>query len=161
MERFCSRIGWTVALGSTPDEGLARARGEEFDAVVLDHYMPERDGLELLPELLAIAGGPPVIFVTAAEEPRIVRQAVEQRALYHAKEAAEQAARESMARLELLTEQQAVLLREMNHRIANSLQLITALLGMRARRSDDETIKEALRQAGERVEAVAKIHQRL
>ena len=59
---------WRGRAGS-----LARARGEEFDAVVLDHYMPERDGLELLPELLAIAGGPPVIFVTAAEEPRIVR----------------------------------------------------------------------------------------
>lgn len=189
VERFCSRIGWTVTVATTPGEGLALVRGHEFDAVALDHYMPGRDGLDVLPEMLAIPAAPPVIFVTAAEEPRIavaalkagaadfvvkdvgghflellvaaVRQAVDQRALHHAKEAAEQAAREGMARLELLTEQQAVLLREMNHRIANSLQLITALLGMHARRSDDETIKEALRQASERVEAVAKIHRRL
>ena len=189
MARFCGRIGWTVTVAATPDEGLALARCGGFDAVALDHYMPGRDGLDVLPELLACPDAPPVIFVTAAEEPRIavtalkagaadyvvkdvaghflellvaaVRQAVAQRALHRAKEAAEQAAREGMARLELLTEQQAVLLREMNHRIANSLQLITALLGMHARRSDDETIKEALRQAGERVEAVAKIHRRL
>ncbi len=189
VERFCGRIGWTVTIACTPDDGLALVHEEKFDAVALDHYMPGRDGLDVLPEMLAIADAPPVIFVTAAEEPRIavaalkagaadyvvkdvgghflellvvaVRQAIEQRALLRAKEAAEQAAREGMARLELLTEQQAVLLREMNHRIANSLQLITALLGMHARRSDDETIKEALRQAGERVEAVAKIHQRL
>ena len=189
VARFCGRIGWTVTVAATPDEGLALARCGGFDAVALDHYMPGRDGLDVLPELLACPDAPPVIFVTAAEEPRIavtalkagaadyvvkdvgghflellvaaVRQAVAQRALHRAKEAAEQAAREGMARLELLTEQQAVLLREMNHRIANSLQLITALLGMHARRSDDETIKEALRQAGERVEAVAKIHRRL
>lgn len=189
VERFCGRIGWIVTVAETPDEGLALLRAAEFDAVALDHYMPGRDGLDILPEMLAIAGAPPVVFVTAAEEPRIavsalkagaadyvvkdvgghflellvaaVRQAVDQRALHHAKEAAEQAAREGLARLELLTEQQAVLLREMNHRIANSLQLITALLDMHGRRSNDETIQEALRQAAERVEAVAKIHQRL
>ena len=189
VERFCGRIGWAVTVAASPDEGLALVQAGGFDAVALNHYMPGRDGLELLPAMLAAPGEPPVIFVTAAEEPRIavaalkagaadyvvkdvgghfldllvaaVRQAVEQRALRNAKEAAEQAARESLSRLELLAEQQAVLLREMNHRIANSLQLITSLLGMHARRSDNETIKEALRQAAERVEAVAKIHRRL
>lgn len=189
VERFCTRIGWQVAVAHTPEDGLGLARDGRFDAVALDHYMPGRDGLDVLPELLALPAAPPVIFVTGAEEPRIavtamkagaadyvvkdvggnflelllaaVRQAIEQRALLRAKEAAEQAAREGIARLEMLTEQQAVLLREMNHRIANSLQLITALLEMHARRSGNDTIRDALRQACERVEAVAKIHRRL
>ncbi len=189
VQRFCGRIGWTVEIAADADRGLALARSRPFDAVALDHYMPGRDGLEVLPDLLAIADAPPVIYVTAAEEARIavtamkagasdyvvkdvggdflelltgaIRQAIAGRNLVRDKELAERAARESHARLELLAQQQALLLREMNHRIANSLQLITSLLEMHARKSGDETVRAALRQASERVEAVAKVHRRL
>ena len=189
VQRFCGRLGWSVELASDADRGLDMARSRPFDAIALDHYMPGRDGLSVLPDLLAISDAPPVIYVTAAEEARIavtamkagaadyvvkdvggdflklltgaIRQAIAGRTLVRDKELAERAARESHARLELLAQQQALLLREMNHRIANSLQLITSLLEMHARKSGDETVRAALRQASERVEAVAKVHRRL
>ncbi len=189
VRRFCARIGWRVSTAEGWNEGVVRARRGGFDAIALDHYMPGRDGLDVLPELLALPDPPPVIYVTAAEEPLIavnalkagaadyvvkdvggnflelmasaVRQSMARRTLLREKNEAERRARDSHARLELLAEQQALLLREMNHRIANSLQLITSLLGIQARKSGDATVREALIQASKRVEAVAKVHQRL
>ena len=189
VRRFCARIGWPVTVAGNWEDGLARAKAVRFDAVALDHYMPGRDGLHVMPELLALPDAPPVIYVTGAEEPSIavnalkagaadyvvkdvggnflelmaeaVRQAIARRQLLREKEDAERQARHSLARLEQLAGEQALLLREMNHRVANSLQLITALLEMHARKSGDTTVRAALRQASERVEAVAKIHQRL
>ncbi len=187
--RFCARIGGRITTASGWTDGAAFARAGGIDAIALDHYMPGRDGLDVLPELLAAPDAPPVIYVTAAEEPQIavdalkagaadyvvkdtagnflelmasaVRQSIARRTLLHAKDEAERQARDSHARLELLASQQALLLREMNHRIANSLQLITSLLGIQARKSGDATVREALLQASERVEAVAKVHGRL
>ncbi len=187
--RFCARIGWRISTASGWSDGLALAGAGGIDAIALDHYMPGRDGLDVLPELLAAVDAPPVIYVTGAEEPQIavnalkagaadyvvkdtggnflelmasaVRQALARRDLTREKDEAERRARDSHARLELLASQQALLLREMNHRIANSLQLITSLLAIQARKSGDATVRDALLQASERVEAVAKVHGRL
>lgn len=189
VQRHLERAGFRVRLAADGDAGLALARAERFDAVALDNYMPGRDGLEILPDLLALPDPAPVIFVTAAEEPRIavtalkegaadyvvkdvqgaflellanaVRQAIAEVALRRAKEAAEQELRESRDRLERLTEQQALLLREVNHRVANSLQLITSLIELQARRLSDPEARAVLRRAVERVEAVSRVHRRL
>jgi two-component sensor histidine kinase len=132
---------------------------------------------------------PPVIFVTGAEEPRIavtalkngaadyvvkdvhgtfiellaasLAQEITRARLQREKDAAEQELRESRDRLEKLAEQQAVLLREMNHRVANSLQLIVSLLELQARKQPDAQLRAVLRQAADRVEAVALVHRRL
>ena len=189
VQRHLERAGFRVRLAADGDAGLALARAERFDAVALDNYMPGRDGLEILPELLALPDPAPVIFVTAAEEPRIavaalkegaadyvvkdvqgaflellasaVRQAIAAVALRRAKEAAERNLRESRDRLERLAEQQALLLREVNHRVANSLQLISALIVMQARRVQDPEARAVLQRAVERVEAVSRVHRRL
>ncbi len=160
-----------------------------FDVIALDHYMPGRDGLDVLADLLALPDAPPVIFVTAAEEPRIavaalkqgafdyvvkdvqgtfmeflstsIRQSQEQVRLRREREAALQALQESRDRLEKLAAQQALLLREVNHRIANSLQLISSLIELQARKVADADAREALKRAAERVEAVTLVHRRL
>jgi two-component sensor histidine kinase len=54
-----------------------------------------------------------------------------------------------------------VLLREVNHRIGNSLQIIASLLHLQANSSPDEDIKAALSNAMGRVAAVAQVHRRL
>lgn len=53
-----------------------------------------------------------------------------------------------------------VLLHEVNHRVKNSLQIITSLLALQEH-SGDETLRSALREARSRVETVARVHERL
>lgn len=189
VQRHLERAGFAVRLARSGAEGLALLAAERFDAVGLDHYMPEQDGLEVLRRIRAMPAPPPVVFVTAAEEPRIavtalkegaadyvvkdvhgaflellgtsMRQALDEVRLRQERDAAEQELRESRDRLARLTEQQAILLREVNHRVANSLQLIGSLLELQGRRLGDKEGRDALRAAAERVEAVALVHRRL
>lgn len=54
-----------------------------------------------------------------------------------------------------------VLLQEVNHRVKNSLQVVTALLQLHARQVSDAGLRSALTDARNRVAVVASIHQRL
>jgi two-component sensor histidine kinase len=189
VQRHLQRANVRVTLAASGAEGLARAAAERFDAIGLDHYMPGQDGLEVLEEIRRLPDPPPVIFVTGAEEPRIavtalkngaadyvvkdvhgtfiellgssVAQEIARARLQRERDAAEQEVRESRDRLAVLASQQAVLLREVNHRVANSLQLITSLIEMQARRVADPAARQMLRQAAERVDAVTMVHRRL
>jgi len=189
VQRQLERAGFAVTLAHDGETGQRLAATERFDAIGLDHYMPGRDGLEVLDALMALPHAPPVIFVTGAEEPRIavtalkngaadyvvkdvhggfiellaasIAQEITRSALQREKEAAEREVRESRDRFERLAAQQAVLLREMNHRVANSLQLISSLTELQARKVGDGTARALLRQAAERVEAVTLVHRRL
>ncbi len=189
VQRHLERNGFAVTTAHEGEAGLAQAAAERFDAIVLDHYMPGRDGLDLLADLLALPYAAPVIFVTGAEEPRIavaalksgaadyvikdvqgtfiellassIAQEITRARLQRERDAAEREVRESRDRLERLATQQAVLLREVNHRVANSLQLISSLIELQARRVGDDAARGMLRQAAERVEAVSLVHRRL
>ena len=189
VQRHLARAGIEVVLAGDGATGLALVQKERFDAVALDHYMPGRDGLDVLDDLLRLPDPPPIIFVTAAEEPRIavtalkqgaadyvvkdvggvfleglskaIRAALHERELRQARDRAEHALREQRDRLEALSQQQAVMLREMNHRVANSLQLITSLIELQSRRVRDPEARGLLQQAAERVDAVSRVHRRL
>jgi two-component sensor histidine kinase len=54
-----------------------------------------------------------------------------------------------------------VLLREVNHRVGNSLQIIASLLHLQANSATQEDVKAALTNAMGRVAAVAQVHRRL
>ena len=189
VQRHLSRAGFRVTLAADGAEGLALAATERYDAIGLDHYMPGQDGLEVLEALCRLDSRPPVIFVTGAEEPRIAVTALKNGAADYVvkdvhgtfiellgasifqeitraqwqqeREAAEREVHESRDRLSVLAAQQAILLREVNHRVANSLQLITSLIEMQAHRVADPAARLMLRQAAERVEAVTMVHRRL
>jgi chemotaxis family two-component system sensor kinase Cph1 len=60
-----------------------------------------------------------------------------------------------------LIAQQETLLKEVNHRVQNSLQLVMAFLGLQARASDDTTVNAHLGEAQRRLSAVALVHRRL
>lgn len=68
---------------------------------------------------------------------------------------------ESVAEKEALIRQKEMLLGEVNHRVQNSLQLVSSFLGLQARASDDETLKESFEEARRRLSAVALVHRRL
>lgn len=58
-------------------------------------------------------------------------------------------------------EQQQMLLHEVNHRVKNSLQLVSSLLRLQARRIPDATARQQLEDATTRISTIAHIHQRL
>ena len=189
VQKHLERLGRQVRLATNGEAGIEIARSARFDAIALDHYMPGRDGLSVLADLRSLPEPAPVIFVTAAEEPRIavaalkagaadyvvkdlqgtfldlldsaIAQAVQGTALRQERDRAEQALRESRDSLEELAAKQSLLLREVNHRVANSLQLISSLLELQARRVAAADARAALHAAAERVEAVSLVHRRL
>ncbi|MBP1888312.1 sensor histidine kinase [Sinorhizobium mexicanum] len=50
---------------------------------------------------------------------------------------------------------------EVDHRVANSLQLISSLLSIQAREASDQSVRDALLIAVRRINAVAAVHQQL
>ena len=182
MQRVLQARGYRVELAVNGEEGLERARAGGIDLIALDHHMPDRTGLDLLPALRALPDAPPVIYVTGSEDSRVavaalkagavdyvwkdlqgqfrellgeaVDTALRQETLRRDKERAEAAVREARDRAELL-------LREVNHRVANSLTLVAALARMQTNAVVDPAAKLALEEMQARISAIAGIHRRL
>ena len=57
--------------------------------------------------------------------------------------------------------QKSLLLKEIHHRVKNNLQVISGLLYLQARRTNDTKLVEVLNESSNRVKSVALIHQRL
>jgi PAS domain S-box-containing protein len=57
--------------------------------------------------------------------------------------------------------QRELLLKELNHRVKNNLQMVSSLLSLQASRMSDTAAKEQFRKAMDRVQAVGDIHARL
>ena len=63
--------------------------------------------------------------------------------------------------LEAALATKTALLREVDHRVKNNLQLISSLMLLQSRRIDNEAARQALKTMLERVSAVATVHRRL
>jgi len=181
-ERSLKRRGYAVTLAERGAEGVALAAAERFDLVAVDHYMPEMDGLETLKRLRALPSPPPVVYVTGSDEGSVAvaalkagaadyvvksaggdffdllanafEQVLARSTLEAAKSDAEEQLRASNARLETL-------LREVNHRVANSLQLVSALVQMQSNGLSDQSAKLALQDTQRRIAAIGQVHRRL
>jgi light-regulated signal transduction histidine kinase (bacteriophytochrome) len=62
---------------------------------------------------------------------------------------------------DLLLQQKEFLIGEVNHRVQNSLQLVSSFLALQARASDDPKLNAALDEARRRLSAVSIVHRRL
>jgi histidine ammonia-lyase/two-component sensor histidine kinase len=78
-----------------------------------------------------------------------------------ARDEAEAEVHASRDRYAALAAEREMLLREVNHRVGNSLQIIASLLHLQASSSNDDDVKAALMNAMGRVAAVAQVHRRL
>jgi two-component sensor histidine kinase len=61
----------------------------------------------------------------------------------------------------LATEKHRLLLRELNHRVTNHLQMITAMLGLQASRQVDPSVRDDFDRAIRRIQTLAELHGRL
>jgi two-component sensor histidine kinase len=189
VDRGMTRLGFKVIHASSGAKGLELVAHGGIDVVALDQYMPGLDGLETLQRILAVPNAPPVVFVTASQDSTIavtalkagaadylvkdasgdfipllqvaIDGALRQSLLQKARDDAEAEVHASRDRFAALAAERELLLREVNHRVGNSLQIIASLLHLQANSSTQEDVKAALTNAMGRVAAVAQVHRRL
>ena len=182
VQKELGRHGYDVTCAPDADAGYEALQAGAFDVCALDHYMPGREGLDVLPDILALPSPPPVVYVTGAQDGRIavaalragaadyvikdvsedftalLRSAIEDALLRRRLERENEAAQEEVR---LARDRAEAMLREVNHRVGNSLQLVSSFISLQLRQLADEGARSALREAQVRIEAVAHVHRRL
>jgi len=174
--------GFDVHFVETGDEGVRLLETDAFDVVALDHNLISETGLDVIPRIRAIPNAPPIIYVTGSEDVRtavsalkagavdyvwkdvqghyreLVREAingaVEQARLKREQEQSQRLIREARDRAE-------VLLKEVNHRVANSLALVASLAQLQSAAVREPAAQDALKEMQARIAAIAGIHRRL
>ena len=68
VEKAFSRHGWEVVWAPDASSGLARLEFGAFDVIALDQFMPVRDGMDVLPDLLQHRNAAPVVFCTGSND---------------------------------------------------------------------------------------------
>ena len=182
VQKVLHRRGFTVEHSPNGAAAMERLRQGGIDAIGLDHHMPGGTGLEFLAELRSLKDAPPVVYVTGSGDlgvavaalkagaadyvPKDVGDefyellhsafdgAVRQANFARETAAAEQEVREARDRAEML-------LREVNHRVGNSLALVAALVRLQGAAVADPGARAALMETQARISAIASIHRRL
>ncbi len=182
VQKELARHGYEVTCAPDGDAGLQALAEAEYDICALDHYMPGRDGLDVLPDILAMTAPPPVVYVTGAQEGRIAVAALRAGAAdYVIKDVSadftallrsalddalltrrlQRENEEAQEQVRLARDRAEAMLREVNHRVGNSLQLVSTFMSLQLRQLADEGARNALKEAQARIEAVAHVHRRL
>ena len=182
VQKALERRGYIVEFATNGDDGLARIRQGGIDVVGLDHYLPSGTGLDVLTQMAGMPDRPAVVYVTGTVETAVaiaalkagaadyvlktvdedfiellssaIEHAVDLLRLNRAKALAEREMREARERAEML-------LGEVNHRVANSLAMVAALVGLQANAVDNEEAKGALAETQARIQAIAGVHRHL
>ena len=69
LGRMVEDMGHTSSLAQTLGGAREAAAAGNFDIVLLDVHLPDGNGLDLLPQLMAAASAPEAIIITAAGDP--------------------------------------------------------------------------------------------
>ncbi len=182
VQKALEARGHSVVAATSVDDGIKLLSEARFDVIALDHYMPGQTGLDALPLIRSLPDAPPVIYVTGADDARVavsalkagavdyvwkdvqghfydllaqaIETALEQEKLRRDKAAADLAVIQARDRAELL-------LREVNHRVANSLAIVAALTNLQRTTVSDPSALRALDEMQARIMAIAGVHRRL
>lgn len=182
MQKNLGRRGFTLEWASDGTTGLERLAKGGIDAVVLDHFLKAETGLEILPRIMALPDHPPVIYATGSGDTSIAVAALKAGADDYVLKgispdyfdllaaALEQGLERARFRRDTAQAQEVIrqqrdhaemLLAEVNHRIANSLGLVGALIRMQSSMTKDQVAVDALQEAQMRINAIASVHRRL
>lgn len=182
VAKAARRRGIDVTHVPTAEEGLLLVSETSFDVIALDHHLPIGTGLDFLAALKDLPSPPPTVYVTGSEDLSVavnalkagavdyvtktvsadfvellfnaVDQAMERSRLAREKERVEREVREARDRAEML-------LREVNHRVANSLSMVASLIRLQSSVLEDAKAINALAETEARIAAVAGVHRRL
>ncbi|HBF31206.1 response regulator [Rhizobium sp.] len=182
LKKKLARRNCIVAHRSDADAALLLLQQETFDVVILDHYLENITGHDVLERMRQLEINVPVIYITGSNEARVaidaikagaadyviksvhedffdlledaIQQTVSTARLKHEKELADDEIRRGKERAEML-------LAEMNHRVANSLALVAGLLRLQAGSTDNEQLRQALTETQNRISAIAGMHRSL
>lgn len=157
-------------------------QSEEFDLVAVDNHMPGKSGRQMLDEIVAMDGHPPVVFVTGNDDTATAVEAIHAGALDFViktvgdsffdllagrfrqaltRDRLERDKRKAEARLRTANEHLELMVREVHHRVSNSLQMVLSFVAMQANQSDDDGVRKALEDIQNRIRAISNVHQRL
>jgi two-component sensor histidine kinase len=189
VAKHLERSEFEVISAHTARDGLYAALHGNADAIILDHVFPGHDGLTLLNALQGQGQAAPIIYLTGNQDSRVavaalkagaadyvtkdingdflvlletaVTNAMRATAMRREKEKAEAEVRAARDQFKALADERALLLREINHRVSNSLQLIASLLHFQGDVSGNPDVTAALKEAIGRVLAVARVHRSL
>lgn len=174
--------GYAVETVATGEDALQRLADSTYGVVALDHNLVGEVGLDLIPRIRSLPNPPPIIYVTGSEEARIAVAALKAgavdyvwkdvqghyRELLHEaiktaleQEALRARAEEAHRQVEEARDRAEALLGEVNHRVANSLALVSSFMHLQAHTLSDPAAKQMLNDAVARIAAVAGVHRRL
>lgn len=180
--RNMARLGFDVVHAADGAAGLDHLAAGNFDIVALDHYMPGMSGEETLARIVELPNPPPVVYVTASDECLVAVSALKAGAadyvikdlsegfyellaaiLAQALESARMRREQEMAQAEvaIARERAELLLKEVNHRVANSLTLVVSMAHLQAGALPQGEARVAVEDFATRVYAIAQVHKRL
>jgi two-component sensor histidine kinase len=182
VQKALQRRDYIVEHAQDGETGLAMIAQGGIDVVALDHYLPGGTGLDVLNQLVGMEKPPAVVYVTGTNETAVAVAALKAGAadyvlktvdegfidlLVSAIDAAVELLRLNRARLEAeremrhARERAEMLLGEVNHRVANSLAMVAALVGLQANALHNEEARSALSETQMRIQAIAGVHRHL
>jgi two-component sensor histidine kinase/CheY-like chemotaxis protein len=182
VHRYFERRGIEIVHAAGFDVAVDRLDKGGISVIALDHFLPEGNGLQLMARLSNHPHSPPIVYVTGSSDMNVAvaalkagaadfvpkgigedffellksafDQALEKARLRSEKEAADIEVRTARDRAEMLVH-------EVNHRVANSLALVSAMVTLQIGALSDEAGRTALREMQSRIYAIAMVHKRL
>ena len=168
-----TRAGFTVCDAATGAEALAAFEAERPDLVVLDMRLPDMTGIEVCKRIKERAPNVMVLQISATYVGSGDRvRSLDSGADVYLAEPVEPeelvASARALLRIRLaeaernrLLEQQVVLMRELQHRVRNHLQLVASLLSLQAQNSGSENVRFEMQRAISRIRSVGLLHSHL
>ncbi|MET0533368.1 MAG: histidine kinase dimerization/phosphoacceptor domain -containing protein [Steroidobacter sp.] len=173
--RILTRAGFQMLEAGTGEEGLRLARSASPQLVVLDVNLPDINGIEVCKQLKADPKTANIMVlqmsatnVQLADRVRALSAGADSFLIEPVEPEELEAVTRALLRLhrtesrlrQTLAERE-LLLREVNHRVKNSLQLVLSMLSLQGNEFREAGAKELFTKAIARVTAIASIHERL